>query len=156
MSRCGTDWWNATAPAGTHRFVHALVQEVVLQELTAGHVARLHATVAEQLERAGTSSPAALAEHWWAAREIVGLRAVPSQVAAANAAASVFAHEQAEVHLRRALHLVRNATPPDPDTELSLLLSLFTLILTARGWGDSGRPRGRGPGHAARRGRRPQ
>ena len=124
--------------------------------MTAGRVARLHATVAEHLERAGTSSPAALAEHWWAAREIVGLRAIPSQVAAANAAASVFAHEQAEVHLRRALHLVRNATPPDPDTELSLLLSLFSLILTARGWGDSGRPRGRGPGHAARRGRHPQ
>ena len=124
------------APAGSHRFVHALVQDVVLQELPAGRVARLHATVAEHLEGAGTTSPAALAEHWWGAREIVGVRAIPSQVAAANAAASVFAHEQAEVHLRRALHLVRNATPPDPDTELSLLLNLFSLILTARGWGD--------------------
>ena len=126
-----------TTPAGSHRFVHALVQEVVLQAMSAGRVARLHATVAEHLEGAGTTTPAALAEHWWGAREIVGVRAVPSQVAAANAAASVFAHEQAEVHLRRALHLVRSATPPDPETELSLLLSLFSLILTARGWGDS-------------------
>ncbi|WP_392545292.1 BTAD domain-containing putative transcriptional regulator [Oryzobacter telluris] len=124
------------APASTHRFVHALVQDVVLQELPAGRVARLHAAVAEHLERAGMTSPAVLAEHWWRAREIVGLRAVPPQVAAADAAASVFAHEQAEVHLRRALHLVRGATPPDPDSELGLLLSLFSLILTARGWGD--------------------
>jgi hypothetical protein len=119
-----------------HRFVHALVQEVVLQDLPAGRAARLHAAVAEQLAQNGTATPAALAEHMWAAREIVGPAAAASQLAAADAARTVFAYEQAEVHLRRAIHLLRHAVPPDPDTELSALLALFSLIVIARGWGD--------------------
>jgi len=122
---------------GTHRFVHALVQEVVLARVPAGRASRLHGVVATLLEQEGTSSPAAVATHAWAAREVMGPTAVESQLAAADAATSVCAHEQAEVYLRRALHLVRQASPPDPDTELSVLLTLFRLIVTSRGWGDA-------------------
>ena len=121
---------------GNHRFVHALVQEVVLTRIPAGRASRLHGAVAALLAQEGASSPAVVATHTWAAREVMGPAAVESQLAAAAAATSVCAHEQAEVHLRRALHLVRQSTPPDPDTELSVLLTLFRLIVTSRGWGD--------------------
>ena len=83
-----------------------------------------------------------------------GLAAVDSQLAAADAATSVCAHEQAEVHLRRALHLVRQASPPDPDTELSVLLSLFRPDRHRSRLGGRRRAGSRGPGTAARRGRR--
>jgi DNA-binding SARP family transcriptional activator len=118
------------------RFVHALVQEVVLDRLPSGRAARLHAALAGQLERDGTVSPGALARHTWAARDILGSAAIPSLVAAAEAAASVYALEQAEVYLRHALELIRTEATSDPSTELALLLSLFRLIMTGRGWGD--------------------
>lgn len=120
---------------GGHRFVHALVQEVVLERLPVGRASKLHGAVAQLLEQEGAASPAAVATHTWAAREVLGLAAVESQLAAADAATAVCAHEQAEVHLRRALHLVRQASPPDPDTELPVLLTLLRLIVTSRGWG---------------------
>jgi hypothetical protein len=118
------------------RFVHALVQEVVLDGLPAGRAARLHARVADRLQRDGSAGPDELARHLWAARDVVGAAGVPALVAAADAAASVFALEQAEVHLRHALELVRTDAEPQPATELSLVLSLFRLIVTGRGWGD--------------------
>lgn len=120
-------------PDGDRRFVHALVQEVVADRLPAGRAARLHAGVAAGLERAGTAAPAELARHMWAARDLVGVAAVPSLVAAADAAAAVYAVEEAEVHLRHALELAA----ADPSTELSLRLSLFQLIVAVRGWGDA-------------------
>jgi hypothetical protein len=76
-----------------------------------------------------------LAEHSWRARELMAERAVPHQVAAAQRALSVYAYERAEQYLRRALELVRKSSPPDLDTELAVLLSLFQLIATTRGWG---------------------
>ncbi len=123
--------------AGSRRFVHALVQEAVLDALPTGRSARLHADVAARLERDGTATPDELARHLWAARDLVGAAAVPALMSAAGSAASVFAHEQAEEHLRRALTLVRTAVPPEPGMELTVLLSLFRLIVTARGWGHS-------------------
>ena len=134
-SRPGTVSWSRPTTA-THRFVHALVQEVVLERLPAGRASRLHGAVAQLLEQEGASSPAVVATHTWAARDVLGPAAVESQLAAADAATAVCAHEQAEVHLRRALHLVRQASPPDPDAELSVLLTLLRLIITSRGWGD--------------------
>ncbi|MEV6492523.1 hypothetical protein AB0M20_28470, partial [Actinoplanes sp. NPDC051633] len=116
---------------GGRRFVHALVQEVVLDALPAGRAARLHAAVAAELAKSRGTSPDELARHLWAARELVGEAAVPALLAAADAAAAVYALEQAETHLRHALTLVT-----DPTAELSLLLRLFRLIMTGRGWGD--------------------
>ncbi|HYO41195.1 MAG TPA: BTAD domain-containing putative transcriptional regulator [Nocardioidaceae bacterium] len=118
------------------RFVHALVQEVVLERLPSGRAARLHASLAARLEQDSSGNPDELARHTWAARDILGSAAVPSLVAAAEAAAAVYSLEQAEGHLRRALELVRADSTPDPSTELSLLLGLFRIITTGRGWGD--------------------
>ena len=124
------------ADDGPRRFVHALVQEVVLDRLPTGRAATLHAAVGNELQRHGTATANELARHMWAAREVVGSAAIPSQLAAADAAAAVFAHQQAETHLRRALELARTSTPHDPSTELTVLLSLFRLIAIDRGWGD--------------------
>ena len=92
---------------GPRRFVHALVQEVVLDRLPTGQAVTLHAAVGNELQRNGTANSDELARHMWAAREVVGSAAIPSQLAAADAAAAVFAHQQAETHLRRALELAR-------------------------------------------------
>lgn len=118
------------------RFVHALVQEVVLDALPSGRAARLHAGAARALAADGTTRPDELARHLWAARDLVGSAAVPALISAAEAAAGVYALEQAETHLRRALELVRTGGEPDPSTELPLLLSLFRVIAIGRGWGD--------------------
>lgn len=121
------------ADAG-HRFVHALVQEAVVESLPPGRAARLHAAALSELERVGAPVDR-LADHSWRARDLAGSRGVPHHRAAARSAMSVFAYERAELYLRRALDLVRRSTPPDPHTELTVLLSLFQLIATNRGWG---------------------
>ncbi len=126
----------ASSPGGMPHFVHALVQEVLLERLAAGRSSRLHARVADEYESKSAVAPGTLAEHLWAAREVVGARAVPAQLAAAEASAAMFSYAQAEVYLRRALHLVRTAAQHDPHTELMVLLSLFRLIAIDRGWGD--------------------
>lgn len=126
----------APGEAGRRRFVHALVQEVVLDRLPAGRAGTLHAAIGRQLERNGSATAEELARHMWAAREVVGPAAIPAQLAAADVAAGLFAYEQAESHLRRALTLAHNCIPPDPSTELTVLLELFRLIAVARGWGD--------------------
>jgi DNA-binding SARP family transcriptional activator len=125
-----------TSPGGGYRFVHALVQETVVAALPAGRVARLHAAVAAQLQRAGAPVDE-LAEHLWVARDLVGVSGLPAQLEAAESAMTVFAYERAEQYLRRALQLVRLSTPPDPHTELTVLLRLFRLVATDRGWGDA-------------------
>lgn len=121
---------------GVWRFVHALVQEAVLDQVPGGRAARLHAAAAEHLQREGTPSPERLAEHLWAARDIVGDRAISAQVAAADTSAAVFAAEQAEAYLRRALQLVESSSTVAPETELTVLLRLVRLLTAARGWGD--------------------
>jgi DNA-binding SARP family transcriptional activator/DNA polymerase III delta prime subunit len=117
------------------RFTHALMHEVVLDQVPAGRRARLHARVAEHLMVSGASVDQ-LAEHLWAARGIAGASAIPAQLAAADAAAAVFAHERSEMHLRRALHLVESSDSKDPHLEITVLLSLFRLITAVRGWGN--------------------
>ena len=120
--------------AGGFRFVHALVQEVVLDSLPAGRAVRLHAAAAEELLREGAGVEE-VAEHWWLARALVGERAVPVHLQAAEKAIAVYAYESAEQYLRRALDLLRRGVSADPHAELSVLLSLLRLIATDRGWG---------------------
>ncbi|HYO39587.1 MAG TPA: BTAD domain-containing putative transcriptional regulator [Nocardioidaceae bacterium] len=118
------------------RFTHALVHEVVLDQVPAGRATRLHARVAEHLASSGSSSVDQLAEHLWASRAIAGASAVPAQLIAADAAAAVFAHERSEMYLRRALHLVERFDATDSHAEITVLLSLFRLITSVRGWGS--------------------
>jgi hypothetical protein len=119
------------------RFVHALVQEAVLEGMATGLATRLHARAADVIEREGSATPAELARHRWAARDLIGARAVPTLVAAAEAAGAVYALDQAEEHLRNALDLARSDAASEPATELSVLLTLFQLIVAGRGWGDA-------------------
>ena len=58
----------------------------------------------------------------------------------------VFAYEQAEVHLRRALQLLRPTPAPDPQTELSLLLEPVPADRDRPRLGRRGGPHGRRPG----------
>ena len=59
---------------GSRRFVHALVQETVIERLPALAMAKLHAAAADQLALDASVPPDILAEHLWAARELVGAR----------------------------------------------------------------------------------
>jgi DNA-binding SARP family transcriptional activator len=117
-----------------HRFVHALVQEVVAHRVPLGRSAKIHAGIALQLERVAAPVDQ-VAEHMWLGRDLLGTRGLPHLLSAADSAAAVFAHERAELFLRRALAVAQGATPPDPATELHVLLALFRLLATARGWG---------------------
>jgi len=98
-------------PAAAERFVfsHALVQETVYAEASRLRRARLHAQVAEALEKVSGDRAAAteVARHLYEAVPITGPdRAVAAAVRASAAAQAALAYEVAEGHLRRALDLV--------------------------------------------------
>lgn len=119
-----------------YRFVHALVQEVIYADLPPGRTVKLHARVAVALE-AAQAPVDQLAEHMW-----LGAQLLPAgtplhySLTAAELAVRMLAYEQAETYLRRALRLAQDAIPPDPHAELQVLLRLFQLKATNRGWGD--------------------
>ncbi|MCV0404288.1 MAG: AAA family ATPase [Chloroflexi bacterium] len=101
-----------TAPEETpgYRFRHALVQEVVYEELLPNERTRLHAAYAGTLdarangdarERAGVA--AQLAHHWFLAHDHE--HALPAALDAARAAVETFAHHEAQALLERALEM---------------------------------------------------
>jgi DNA-binding SARP family transcriptional activator len=84
------------------RFSHALVREVLLEDLTALRRARLHLRVADAIEAAGAGTDDAeiLAEHLWRAAPVgVGLRAADALERAAEVAQHRVAYAAAEVLL---------------------------------------------------------
>ncbi len=96
----------ATPPG--YRFRHALFQEVVHASLLPGERTRLHARMAELLERcadpAGScGSSTELAWHYELALDLP--RALQAAVTAAREADAVFAHVEAVAHLERAIDL---------------------------------------------------
>ena len=100
-----------------YAFRHALLREVIYDELLPSEQAALHAAYAEQLDAdaaAGRAivSQADIAYHWDAAG--VAERALPAHVRAGREAALVFAHAEARRHLDRALELW--PLVPDPET----------------------------------------
>ncbi|HEX8509648.1 MAG TPA: BTAD domain-containing putative transcriptional regulator, partial [Propionibacteriaceae bacterium] len=125
----------ATGDAMRYRFVHSLVQEVVYADLPPGRRVKLHARVATALEIVGAPVDQ-LAEHMWLGSQLLPQDApLRYSLAAAEQAVKLLAYEQAETYLRRALHLAADALPPDPHAELEVLLRLFQLTATNRGWG---------------------
>ncbi|WP_166521297.1 BTAD domain-containing putative transcriptional regulator [Modestobacter roseus] len=115
------------------RFTHALVQEVVVGDLTPVLRAWLHARVAAALERqrAGVTGPAAaalaerLARHHVEAVPVTGPDpAIRASVAAADAARARLAHDEAAGHTRRALDLLVTDRPETPGRRLDLLITL--------------------------------
>lgn len=122
------------APAATYRFAHALVREALLAELPTGRSMRLHAAVGAQLAASPAPTAQAVAEHLWHAAEVVG-HAEPVRWlrVAAEEATAVFAHEQAEQALRRALHLLQHQ-PDGAADELAVRLRLIQVLNSLHGW----------------------
>jgi DNA-binding SARP family transcriptional activator len=104
----------------TFRFAHALVREVVLDDISALRRARLHLRVADALVEAsggGDDDAEIIAEHLWSAVPIgAGARAAVALERAAEVAVRRSAFEAAESLLERAIHLRRTSGGAHGDT----------------------------------------
>ncbi len=109
----------------TFRFAHALVREVLADDVSALRRARIHMRVADAIEAtAGEHDDVAeiLAEHLWSAAPIgVGQRAAVALERAAEVAVRRYAFESAEGMLERAVQLRRTAGGTSQDIEAELL-----------------------------------
>jgi DNA-binding SARP family transcriptional activator len=118
-------------------FAHALVREVVLDDLTALRRARLHLRVADAMEEHGIGVDDAeiLAEHLWRAALVGGgRRAAEALERAAEVAVGRVAYDSAERLLGRAVHLRRtNATErSDEEAELEAICRLVEVARAQR------------------------
>ena len=124
----------------TFRFSHALVREVVADDVSALRRARIHLSVADALEStAGDLDDAAeiIAEHLWAATAIgVGQRAAEALERAATVAVRRYAFEAAEGMLERAVQLRRTSgsTPPDVEAEVVAAGRLLSIQRSVHGY----------------------
>jgi DNA-binding SARP family transcriptional activator len=124
----------------TFRFSHALVREVVADDVSALRRARIHLSVADALEStAGDLDDAAeiIAEHLWAAAAIgVGQRAAEALERAATVAVRRYAFEAAEGMLERAVQRRRTAgtTPPDIEAEVVSTSRLLSIQRSVHGY----------------------
>ncbi len=113
---------------GSCRFVHALVREVVYDELTVAERTRLHRRVGETLEAtfAGDSSRLAeLAHHFFqAALDGTADKAARYATAAADHALEQLAYEQAVEHFKRALQALDGQVSVDRARRCAVLASL--------------------------------
>ena len=107
-----------TAPEETpgYRFRHALVQEVVYEELLPNERTQLHAAYAVAIERRAQGDSqeragiaAQLAHHWLMAHDLE--RALPATLGAARAATEAFAFPEAQAFLERSLELWPKVAP---------------------------------------------
>ncbi len=112
--------------AGRFTFVHALVRQAVLDELSRTGLARLHWRVAQELEREVVDRPRAseIAYHYAEGRDVgdPGTLARCS-LAAADEAIDGAAFEEAAGHLRTALSAL-DRMAPDPELRYRALRSL--------------------------------
>lgn len=106
------------------RFAHALVREVILDDVSSLRRARMHLTVADAIAEVGGETDDVaeiLAEHLWAAVPVgVGRRAADALDRAADVAIRRLGYEAAEDLLSRAVHLRRAAGTSDEDLALEL------------------------------------
>jgi tetratricopeptide (TPR) repeat protein len=119
------------------RFSHALVREVVLDDMTSLRRARLHLKVADAIERggAGVDDAEILAEHLWRAAPVgVGHRAADALERAAEVALRRVSYAAAEDSLRKAVQLRRatSATPADQEAELRAICRLLEVAKARR------------------------
>jgi transcriptional regulator with XRE-family HTH domain/tetratricopeptide (TPR) repeat protein len=93
--------------AGTYRFTHDLIREVIEEDLGSHRRRTLHRRIAEELARASTAMrrgyAAEIATHYIAAGERAS--ALPYALLAGDQAEAVSAHAEAEGHFRTALDL---------------------------------------------------
>ena len=124
---------------GWFRFTHALVREVLVNEITTLHEARLHLRVADAIESRADLSDSdieILAEHLYAARSLgVGYRAAVASRQAAAVALRRSAYTAAEELLSRSAQLLRTAddVPDRLNAELDVLVALFFAQRATRG-----------------------
>jgi DNA-binding SARP family transcriptional activator len=122
------------------RFAHALVREVVADDVSALRRARIHLSVADALEStAGDIDDAAeiIAEHLWSAAAIgVGRRAAEALERAAAVAVRRYAFEAAEGMLERAVQLRRTAATSavDVDAEVVATSRLLSIQRSVHGY----------------------
>lgn len=119
----------APEPPAFGRFAHALVREVLVEDMTTPRRARLHLRAADALLATADPDDAAelVAEHLWAAVPLgVGARAAEALERAAEVAVRRAAFATAEDLLRRALSLRRSAGsgPEETGLELATLVTL--------------------------------
>jgi DNA-binding SARP family transcriptional activator len=124
----------------TFRFSHALVREVVADDVSALRRARIHLAVADALaERSEGLDDAAeiMAEHLWAAAPLgVGDRAAEALERAAEVAVRRYAFESAEGLLARAVQLRRTGggSKADADAELVTASRLLSIQRSVHGY----------------------
>lgn len=122
---------------GEVRFTHALVREVLLDDMTTLRRARVHLAVADAIEAAGAGIDEAeiLAEHLWRAAPVgVGRRAAEALERAADVASRRVSYAAAEQLLIRAVELRRAtaATPEDAEAELAAIYKLLEVARALR------------------------
>ena len=118
-----------------YRFRHALLQEVVYDELLPGERTRLHVRIAERLAAApgAADDPVAAAElahHWLRARRLP--EALTASVTAGVAAEAIGAPADALVHFERALEVwdaVDDAADRSPLTKVDLVDRTATVAM---------------------------
>jgi DNA-binding SARP family transcriptional activator len=124
----------------TFRFSHALIREVVADDVSALRRARIHLAVADALaDRATGMDDAAeiMAEHLWAAAPLgVGQRAAEALERAAEVAVRRYAFESAESLLARAVQLRRTSggTAADAAAELVTASRLLSIQRSLHGY----------------------
>ncbi|MGH9263839.1 MAG: BTAD domain-containing putative transcriptional regulator, partial [Acidimicrobiales bacterium] len=119
-----------TDQPGVYRFAHALVREVVVDDMSSLRRARLHLKVADALVDVDDNAEI-LAEHLWQAVPIgVGTRAAAALERAARVAVRRLAYTTAQELLQRAAQLRRTAGTDPPSLEAELRAVAFLVSVT--------------------------
>ena len=112
-----------------YAFRHALVREVVYDDLLPSERTHLHAAYAQAIEAhpevrldGASGNAGLLAHHWFMAHDLE--RALPASLAAGRAAAASFAFAEAQAYLERALELWPKVAPTalPADAERTVIL----------------------------------
>jgi DNA-binding SARP family transcriptional activator len=130
---------DAPEPPVFGRFAHALVREVLVEDMTSSKRARLHLRSADALLATGDRDDVAelIAEHLWAAVPLgVGVRAADALERAAAVAVRRAAFATADGLLRRALSLRRAAGdgPDETRLEMQTLMTLADVTRSLHGY----------------------
>jgi DNA-binding SARP family transcriptional activator/tetratricopeptide (TPR) repeat protein len=122
---------------GQLRFAHALVREVLVEDLSPLRRARLHLRVADALDERDDLAEI-VAEHLWNAVAIgVGARAAEALERASHVAARRMAYDSARGMLERAVQLRRatgGSAPEAREAELATVVRLVAVIGVAGGY----------------------
>ncbi|HMJ76267.1 MAG TPA: BTAD domain-containing putative transcriptional regulator, partial [Iamia sp.] len=119
---------------GHLRFNHALVREVLVDDMTSLRRARVHLKVADAIEArgAGVDDAEILADHLWRAAPVgVGKRAAAALEQAAEVALHRVAYSAAEELLAKAVQL-RRATGSSVEDDAAELAAIIRLLEVAR------------------------